>query len=388
MKKYKTEFVFTTLFSSNIMEGSLEFHEYFSLVTDVIIIAISLIAILLQVGWTTVVVSNLRKKYARRRRIKNEGSIKDMLECATKITHGKFLLVILTLEFIAGISYLIGNFYPKLYRISPIFNTLALPFNTTCITTMETQTAWVQQLQYPVTLVSFTVARSAMVFVIGIAISFFRFISNSFVDEAFKYKKIYRPLKYSLLVTIFIFIIGITPQLLILSRALEVLAFPILYFHMIKHIIFLKMAVRWRREDLYHNSEEYLLKLHDKQNKYFMITIKCFVVMLVFVFLAETLITIEMFFSLILYYGKCFFPLLYDIQYEGIISADQLPTLNTVIFVFSILERSFAIIAIVVFLPPYLILTILLCVRDWRIRKRTKYHYNVALIDPLLKHNA
>ena len=368
------------------MEVSSEFHEYISLVADVIKIAIGLIAILLQAGWTTVVVSNLRKQYTKRRRIKNEGNIEDMLECATKITHGKFLLVILTLEFIAGISYLIGNFYPKLYRISPIFNTLALPFNTTCITTMETQSAWVQQLQYPVTAVSFSLARSAMIFGMGVAISFSRFISNSFVDETFKYKKIYRPLKYSLLVAIVIFIIGIAPQSLILGKTLEVLVFPILCFQMIKHTIFLKMAVRFRREDLYHNDEKYLLKLHDKQNKYFMIMIKCFIVALVFIFLAETLITIEMLFSLILYYGKCFFPLLYDIQYEGIISEDQLPTLNTVLFVFSIFERSFSIIALVVFLLPYLILTILLCVRDWRVRKRTAYRYSVVLIDPLLKH--
>ena len=375
----KTGLVSITLSYSDIMEVSLEINKYFSLVTDVIIIALVLIAILLHVGWTTVVVSNLRKQFTKRRRIKNEDSIEDMLECATKITHGKFLLVILTLEFIVGISYLIGSLYPKLYHISPIFNTLALPLNTTCITTMERP-----QLQYPVTGVSFSLARSAMIFGMGVAISFLRFISNSFVDETFKYKKIYRPLKYSLLVAIVIFIVGIAPQSLMLSMTLEVLVFPILCFQMIKHTIFLKMVVRFRRQDLYHNSEEYLLKLHDRQNKYFMISIKCFIVALVFAFLTETLITIEMLFSLILYYGKCFFPLLYDIQYEGMISEDQLPTLNTVLFVFSILEISFSIIALVVFLLPYLILTILLCVRDWRVRKQIKYRYNVALKYPLL----
>ena len=367
------------------MDVSVEFHEYFSVVTDGIIIAISLIATVLQIGWTTVVVSNLRKQYAINRRIKNEDNTGDKMECVTKITHGKFMLAILTLEYIGGISYLIGNFYPKLYRINPIFNKLALPFNTTCITTIETQTAWVQQLRYPVTGISFAVARSVMIFVMGIAISFFKFISNSFVSGTYKYKKIYHPLKYSLMVAIFIFLLGLPPQLLLISRSLEVLIFPIIYFHMIKHTIFLKMVVRWRRQDLYHNSEEYLLRLHDKQNKYFTITIKCFIIMLVFIFLAETLITIEMFFSLILYYGKCFSPILYDLQYEGIISENQLPTFNTVLFVFSILERCFCVIAAVVFLPPYLILSVLLCVRNWRIRKQTSYHYSIVLTDPLLK---
>ena len=346
-----------------------------------------MIAIVLQVGWTIFVVSNLRKLRERRRRIETEGSFEDKLECATQITHRKFLLAILALEYIAGFSYLIGNFYPELYRISPIFDKLSLPFNTTCVTTMEIQTAWVQQLRYPVTMLSFTVARSAMIFVIGVAISFFKFISNSFVSGIWKYKKIYRPIKYSLLVAVIIFAIGLTPQLLVVSRALEILVFPILYFQMIKHAIFLKKVVRWRREDLHHNSEEYLLRLHDKQNKYFTITIRCFVVMLVFVFFAETLITIEMFSSMILHYGKCIFPLLYGIQYEGIISEEQLPTLDTVLLIFCTLERSFAILATIAFVPSYLILTIILCVRHWKTRRQTAYRYSCVLTDPLLKHS-
>ena len=358
---------------------------YFSIGTAVILVSLILVFTILEVGWGIFVVTNLRKAFAKRHRIKNEQDIQDKFDCNTKITQGKFLLALIILEYLSVLSYCIGNLYPQLHSISPIFDKLSLPFNSTCIITIETQRTWVQELQYPVTAVFLSIGRSSTIFGMGVAAAFFEFICNSFVTKQWRYNNIYRPIKYSLIISLLIFITGIVPQLIIFSRIFEVMVFPILFVILMKHARFLYMAVRWRRHDLYHNREKYLLRLHNKQNRYFRITLKCIAISLFICFISETLVTIEMIFSLILYYGKCFFPFLYDIQYRALISEDQLPTLKMIIVVFSLMERSFTLIATIIFTLPYLIVTILLYLSYRRIRKQTSYRYSV-MREPLMQH--
>ena len=358
---------------------------YFSIGTTVVLVSTSLIFTILQVGWGIFVVSNLRKAFAKRRRIKNENDIQDKIDCDTKITQGKFLLALIILEYLSNFSYWIGFLYPQLHHISPIFDRLSLPFNSTCIITIESQRIWIQELQYPVTAVFLSIGRSGTIFVMGVAASFFEFICNSFVTEQWRYKKIYRPIKYSLIVSVLIFLTGIVPQLIIFSRILDIIVFPILFTIIIKHAKFLSMAVRWRGQDLYHNRETYLLRLHNKQNKYFRITVRCTAIPLFICFISETLVTIEMIFSLILYYGKCFFPLLYDIQYTALITENHLQSLKMVIVAFSLIERSLLLIANIMFTLPFMMVTILMYLSYRKIRKQTSYRYSV-IREPLMRH--
>ena len=315
----------------------------------------------------------------------DENDIKGKTDCNTKITQGKFLLTLIILEYLSFFSYWIGFLYPQLHHVSHIFDRLSLPFNSTCILTIETQRIWIQELQYPVTAVSLSIGRSSTIFVLGVAASFFEFISNSFVTEQWRYKKIYRPIKYSLIVSVLIFLTGIVPQLIIFSRILHISVFPIIFTILLKHAKFFSMAVRWRGQDLYHNREKYLLILHNKQNKYFRITSRCIAIALFFCFISETLVTIEMMISLLLYYGKCFFPILYDIQYTALITENHLPVLKKVIVVFSLIEISLVIIANFMFILPYMIVTILMYLSYRKIRKQTSYRYS-AMRKPLLKH--
>ena len=328
---------------------------------------------------------NLRKAFAKRRRIKNENDIQDKIDCDTKITQGKFLLALIILEYLSIVSYWIGLLYPLLHHISPISDRLSLPFNSTCIITIEIQRIWIHELQYPVTAVFLGIGRSSTIFVMGVAVSFFEFICNSFVTEQWKYKKIYRPIKYSLIVSVFIFLTGIVPQLIIFSRILHIIVLPIIFTILLRHAKFFSMAVRWRGQDLYHNREKYLLRLHNRQNKYFRITFRCIAIPLFICFISETLIMIEMIFSLILYYGKCFFPILYDIQYTALITENHLPVLKMVIEVFSVIEISLVLIANIIFTLPYMIVTILMYLSYRKIRKHTSYRYSV-IREPLLKH--
>ena len=358
---------------------------YFSIGTTVVLVSLSLIFTILETGWSIFVVANLRKAFAKRRRIKNENDIQDKIDCDNKITQGKFLLALIILEYLSIFSYWIGNLYPQFHHISPIFDRLSLPFNSTCIITIETQRIWIQELQYPVTAVFLSIGRSSTIFVMGVAASFFEFICNSFVTEQWRYKKIYRPIKYSLIVSVLIFLTGIVPQLIIFSRILEIMVFPILSIILLKHAKFFSMAVRWRGQDLYHNREKYLLRLHNRQNKYFRMTVRCTIIPIFIYFISETLVTIEMIFSLILYYGKCFFPILYDIQYTALITENHLLLLKKAIAVFSLMERSLALIASIIFVLPYMIVTILMYVSYRQIRKQTSYRYSVVR-EPLLKH--
>ena len=321
----------------------------------------------------------------KRRRIKNENYIQDKTDCNAKITQGKFLLALIVLEYISFFSYWIGFLYPLLHHLSPIFDRLSLPFNSTCIHTIESQRIWIQELQYPVTAVFLSIGRSSTTFVLGVAASFFEFISNSFVTEQWRYKKIYRPIKYSLIVSVLIFLTGIVPQLIIFSRILHIIVFPIIFTILLKHAKFFSMAVRWRGQDLFHNGEKYLLRLHNKQNKYFRIAFRCIAIPLFIYFISETLVMIEMIFSLILYYGKCFFPILYDIQYTALITEDHLLLLKKVIAVFSLIESSLSLIANIIFILPYMIVTILMYHSYQKIRKQTSYRYSV-IREPLLKH--
>ena len=119
---------------------------YFSIGTTVVQVSLSLIFTILQVGWGIFIVANLRKAFAKRRRIKNENDTLDKTDCDTKITQGKFLSALIILEYLSISSYWIGNFYPLLHHLSPIFDRLSLPFNSTCIITIETQRIWIQEL--------------------------------------------------------------------------------------------------------------------------------------------------------------------------------------------------------------------------------------------------
>ena len=204
---------------------------YFSIGTAVILVSLILVFTILEVGWGIFVVTNLRKAFAKRHRIKNEQDIQDKFDCNTKITQGKFLLALIILEYLSVLSYCIGNLYPQLHSISPIFDKLSLPFNSTCIITIETQRTWVQELQYPVTAVFLSIGRSSTIFGMGVAAAFFEFICNSFVTKQWRYNNIYRPIKYSLIISLLIFITGIVPQLIIFSRIFEVHGIPYLICH-------------------------------------------------------------------------------------------------------------------------------------------------------------
>ena len=333
---------------------------FLSIGTTVIITCLGLVLTILEAGWSVFIVTNLRKAFAKRRRIKNDNDIQDKTDCNTKITQGKFLLALIILEYLTIFSYWIGNLYPQLHHLSPVFDRLSLPFNSTCIITIESQRIWIQELQYPVTAVFLSLGRSSTIFVMGVAASFGEFICNSFVTEQWRYKKIYRPIKYSLIVSVLIFLTGIVPQLIIFSRILEMIVFPIISIILIKHAKFFSMAVRWKGQDLYHNRERILLRLHNRQNKYFRITFRCIAIPVFIYFIYDTLVTIEMIFSIMLYYGKCFFPLLYDIQYTALITENSLPVLKMVIAVFSLIEISLLLIANIIFVLPYMIVTILM----------------------------
>ena len=157
--------------------------SYFSIGTTAITVCLSLVFTILETGWTIFVVTNLRKAFAKCRRIKNENDIQDKIDCNTKITQGKFLLALIILEYLSIFSYSIGNLYPLLHHISPIFDRLSLPFNSTCIITIENQIIWISELQYPVTAVFLSIGRSSTIFGMGVAASFFEFICNGFVTE-------------------------------------------------------------------------------------------------------------------------------------------------------------------------------------------------------------
>ena len=140
-----------------------------------------------------------------------------------------------------------------------------------------------------------------------------------------------------------------------------------------------------KRQDLYHNREKYLLKLHNRQTKYFRITVSFIAIPLFIYFILETLMTIEMIFSQMLYYGKCFFPILYDIQYTALITENHLPVLKMVIGVFSLIETSLVIIANIILTLPFMMVTILMYLSYRKIRKQTSYRYSV-IREPLMRH--
>ena len=126
---------------------------YFTRATSVIIACLVLLLTILEGGRSVFVVTNLRKAFAKRRRIKIENDTQDKTVCNAKITQGKFLLALIILEYISIFSTYISNFYPQLHHISPVLDILSLPFNSTCIITIDTQRIWIQEIQYPVTTV-------------------------------------------------------------------------------------------------------------------------------------------------------------------------------------------------------------------------------------------
>ena len=354
--------------------------KYVSIIEAVVLIFTTFLLSIFEIGWMVKVIRNLKLDVkSKRRLVGNPISRYDVENCRRKITQGKLLLLIISLEFISSFSYFFGFIYPQLSRVIPHLNRTSLPFNTTCIAQIKEHRIWIKELEYPIVGLLLTTGRVGLILSLGVAISFFQFITNTHVNDTWKIKHIYRCIWYTGFLSLALFILGAVPYTMLIGRILIVIAFGIYYIRVVRQILVLKKAMKWREQDLYHNCQIELLKAHKKQQRYFAIAYKCVGVGILLYGLGDALQMIEMVTSTFLYYGECIFPLLFHLHYHPLLTTNQLPYLDLALILFADVEKIIITSATIIIAFPFMVLTILLIVA----KKRTVFRYKVY--DPNLQ---
>eukprot|EP00800_Vazella_pourtalesii_P010015 TRINITY_DN25163_c0_g1_i1.p1 TRINITY_DN25163_c0_g1~~TRINITY_DN25163_c0_g1_i1.p1 ORF type:complete len:382 (-),score=40.45 TRINITY_DN25163_c0_g1_i1:113-1258(-) len=361
--------------------------KFVSITEAVLLIPLGAIGLLLQLGWTIHVGMNIKRSYNSRRRIRDRDecdlySQSQTKDCNNKITQGKLLLTLLVLEFVVCICYWLGYSFPQIAHVYPSLKKISIPYNLTCISEVNQEREWIYELQYPPTLLFLSLARSNTILTFGVALSLFKFLSNTFVTKIWKYSKIYRPIKYTVVLSTIIFILGLIPQINLLSRLITLIAFIVLLRQIWRHAVFFSKAMEWRKQDLYHNNELYLLQQHQKYSKYFYFTIRWLSIAILVIFLTELVQFVEIVFGLSLYYGQCIFPHLYGVRYTSVLTQEQIPILRIFMVLFGIIEKLLTISGTVLYAWPYMYVTLVLVIRN-RIEKR-QVVYRYSLVESLV----
>ena len=351
-----------------------KFNRYVSIIEATVLIFTTSLLYFFQIGWGIVVMRNIKLYSRSQRRLVGETYSKFHFElCHRKITQGKLLLTILSLEFISGNTFCLGYLYPHLFRIIPFLNAATLHFNTTCIAQIEEHRHWVRELEYPVVALLQNIGRVSFILGMGVAISFFQFITNTYVNDLWRIKHVYRCIWYTSILVLVLFALGVLPYTMLVGRILIVITFGVYYIRLVKQTIILRKAMKWGEQDLYHNCEIELLKRHKKQYRYFSVTSKCVGVAILLYGLADAGQVMEIIITVFLYYGKCIFPFLFHFQYHTLLTAQQLPYLNLALIISADVEKILNTIATCVLSFQYIALTIVLIIT----RKRTVYHYPI-----------
>ena len=352
-----------------------------SIIEGITLTTFAFFAVVLQIGWAIHVMNMIKIAYNTRRRMKCSDSIGscshvELVNCENKITQGKYLIAMLSLEFLSFASFWIAFGYPALHFVIPGISKTSLIYNNTCISKVEGDKIWISEFRYIPTAVFMSLGRSNIILTIGVAMNFFRFIHNTYVGEAWR-KKTFRPIKYSVVVSFVIFILGCVPQLIILALAVFLIVYFIYLLQLVRYGKLLNKAMRWRQDDLYHENEVQLLKLHNKQNKHFSLTMKCIGIALLLIFLTQTIVFLEMVLSLLLYYGKCIFPNLYGFHYPGLLTDEQLPIFKIFLLTSSIVQKLMITLCSWIYSLPYIIITSMLILKNLNLRKQTVYRYSL-----------
>ena len=358
-----------------------ELNSYISIAEAIALITMGFLGIVLQIGWGIYVVNKMKLAYKTRRRLNYSdynysNSRAESVDCDNKILQGKYLMTMLILELFSCVCYWLAYLYPALDRVIPGIRKTSLPYNFTCISTVVENKIWIAELQYMPTALFLSLAKSCLILTMGVATNFLKFIYNTYVAETWKIK-INRPIRFTAVLSLIIFLLGVVPQLILLSHAVFLIAFPFCFFKLMKNGRLLMKAMKWREDDLFHENEILLLKLHRKRNKYFSLTMKCIAIALLLYFLPEVLQFVEMLLSILLYYGKCFFPVLYHFNYPGLLTDEQLPILKIIIISFGSVEKLLVTIGSGVYTLPYIIITSILIAKNLILRKKTVYHYSL-----------
>ena len=352
-----------------------------SIIEAVMLIIMGFIGIALQIGWGINVMNKMKIAFNTRRRINlfdhiDSGSQAELVKCEKNVLQGKYLMAMLLLETFSFVCYWPAFLYPTLHQVIPDIERTSFPYNDTCISAVVEDTIWISEFRYLPTAFFLSLGKSAVILTMGVAANFLRFIYNTYVRETWKIKS-YRPIKYTAAVSLMIFIPGIIPQLIILSHAVFMIVFPIFFYPFVKYWKLLTKVMKWREDDLYHENEILLLKLHKKENKYFRFMMKCVLIALLLFFLTNALVFSEMLLSIILYYGKCFFPVLYRFHYSGLLTDEQLPILSLFIISCSIAEKLILTVGTCIYALPYIVITFILIINYLTLRKKTVYHYSL-----------
>ena len=336
-----------------------------------------MIAGFLYLCWFVYLFRDYRKSVRFARRIESQDGIlsseSNVLAINLRVTakRNKFLIFLSLTELIAFISYTLGSCYHLPLEHSSLLKQTGLNISSNCTRGAFIHKIWVDELTYPIIGFLVNFGRGMYLVALGIVDSLLKFIANTYVTQSWQYRRMYNSVICAGIISVFLVILGTLPYTNIFSTFLNIFALGAFLTLLSRRLSFLSdKALNWREQDMLFNVRRSLIQVQKKKKRRFKMLSRNFFFALIILFCMEILISLESVVELYLYFGKCFFPVLFNIEYNPPITDEQLPDFHTALLIISAIEVFFVVFAMYILFLPFIVFTIVAGVgeffKQWR----------------------
>ena len=328
--------------------------------------AFSVICSFLYICWCVHLFRDYRRSMRFARRIETQEFFSSesrvlALNLRFNAKRNKFFIAVLITELVASISYTLAFVYSICAKRYALLQSTGLHIGENCTnSSLIKHKIWIDELDYP--LVGFLVNFARGMYLISIALteSLLKFIANTYVTESWQFKRMYNSVICAGIFSLFLVIFGTLPYTNVICNFPYLIAVIILLTLLSRRMSFLSnKALNWREQDMLFNTSGSLLRIQKKKKRRFRLLSRNLFCGLRILLTVEILVSVESVVSLFLYFGKCIFPILYNISYPPPIKGGpQLEILHISLAIFSIVEEFLVLLATYIIFLPYILYTI------------------------------
>ena len=371
----------TTNFTDNEIAQIVDGIEFISIIA---IFSILSIVLIIYVVW---LVYLIRRMIRPRREVGETGKEISIKNLSIQGKKGKLLLLVMTFEVLAVIFYGLATLLGFVFSHFPEFRVLGISWNNSCSSEINLFLSWLQELKFPEVSFLICLGRVCLLITLALTSSFMQFITNSYVTESWKRKKIFKGVWLVLPFCVLIIVCGTIPQTMLFSWAMNIIALSFHLCILIRSAAFLNRVLGWREQDLKYYNEDGHLRRHRKAVSKFRIGTKISLIGLALLIIQDTIELIEVVLSLFLFYGECVFPAIYGIAYTAPIKLDALSNFKLVLRLSNLTQGIMLVAATGLILSPQVIVTmrilLLSCLKAVKGGERRNIRFHI-IREPLL----
>ena len=344
-------------------------NQVVTIIQAVILFPLGLLIPIFHICWCAYLINDIFRsiKSAERQSHPDDSAFREKYEIQAK--KGKLLLVILLLELVAALSYELGFSYPYLSHLVPNLDASGLRINSTCLNQETGYQIETSELQYPEVGFFLSSGRAGIIIAMAVGSSMLRFITNIYDENELKYSDGKYTLLIFIILSILIVILGSIPQVQMLSHLIVIIAYGILLKLLAGQLASLLTALKRREQDLEHNyvTKKKIIMERNERKKFTFFSRYLFIGLIV-LYISEVVNSFECVIQLFLSNGNCFFPTLYGIHFQPLLSNSQLARFNLFLALLSMIQKLTVIIGINLTYFPYIVYTILIVIAALRNR--------------------